>query len=65
MTRLVITRRVEESFRIGTDVTVTILHLSQGQARIAIEAPKEVPILRTELVERDRKERLDAEACQP
>ena len=50
---LILTRKVGESFRIGDDIVVTII--GHGYTtRIGIDAPKDVPIVRTELDERDR-----------
>lgn len=45
---LVLTRKKEESLFIG-DIKVTVAAISGNQVRLAIEAPKEVPILREEL----------------
>lgn len=49
---LVLTRKPNESIKIGNDVIVTITQITQGRVRIAIEAPPEVDIARTELLER-------------
>ena len=57
---LVITRDVQESFMVGDDVRVIIVGIRGGKVRIGIEAPKEVPIVRSELLERDD---LDGEAA--
>ncbi len=46
---LVIRRRAGESFRIGDDIEVEILETSGGQVKIGIRAPREVPVLRTEV----------------
>ncbi len=46
---LVIRRRAGESFRIGDDVEIEILETSGGQVKIGIRAPREVPVLRTEV----------------
>jgi len=46
---LVLTRRRDESFMIGDDITVTILQVDGGKVRIGILAPKGVLILREEL----------------
>lgn len=51
---LVITRKAGESFVIGNDVKVYILHDNNGQIKIGIDAPPEVTILRTELVDKRR-----------
>jgi carbon storage regulator len=49
---LVITRKSRESVTIGDDVVVTVLHVGGGEVRIGIDAPKQVRVLRTELLER-------------
>lgn len=46
---LVITRKVGESFYIGDDVEVVVLECSKDKAKIGINAPKNVNILRKEL----------------
>lgn len=48
---LVLSRRENESIVIGDRVTVTIVEIRGNQVRLAIEAPKEVRILRTELTD--------------
>lgn len=49
---LVLTRKAGESIKIGPGVTVTLLDVKGSQVRIGIEAPKDVDIVRTELLER-------------
>jgi carbon storage regulator len=51
---LVLTRRLGEAVRIGSDVHVTVVAVDGDRVRIGIAAPPEVRILRTELLERDR-----------
>ena len=51
---LVITRKPGESFKIGGDVTVTVLGDRPGRVRLGIDAPTQLTVLRTELFERDR-----------
>ena len=46
---LVLHRKPGESFKIGPDITVTIVRFHNDGVRIGIEAPKDVKILRTEL----------------
>ena len=46
---LVITRKVNESFLIGDNVKITIVKTDRGNVRIGIEAPKDVPVVRTEI----------------
>ena len=49
---LVITRRPGEYVLIGDDIKVHLLEKG-NQVRLGIEAPRDVPILRNELLERD------------
>ncbi len=49
---LVLTRKVGESLRIGSDVRVTVVSIDRGHARIAIEAPGEVVVHREEVYQR-------------
>ncbi len=49
---LVLTRRHGESVRIGPDIRVTVVAMTGGQVRIAIDAPDEVSIFREELFEK-------------
>lgn len=49
---LILTRRVNESFRIGDDVIVTILGSKGNQVRIGIEADKSIPVHREEIWQR-------------
>jgi carbon storage regulator len=46
---LVLTRRVGEVIRIGDDVSICILEIQRGQVRIAIDAPREIPVHREEV----------------
>lgn len=46
---LVIGRKKGESLLIGEDVEITIIKVENGAVKIAINAPKEVSILRKEL----------------
>jgi len=47
---LILRRRPGESIYIGKDIKVTVLSADEGNVRIAIDAPKEVSILRSELM---------------
>ena len=54
---LVISRRVGEAVHIGNDVVLRVTRLDHdGNVRLAIDAPREVRILREELVLRNRRE---------
>ncbi|MEE9304115.1 MAG: carbon storage regulator CsrA [Thiotrichaceae bacterium] len=53
---LILSRQVGETLFIGDDVQVTVLGVKGNQVRIGITAPKEVSILREELLLRDQQE---------
>jgi len=48
---LILTRRVGESFLIGDDVWVTVLHVRGSQVRLGVTAPSAVPVQREERTE--------------
>ncbi len=47
---LILRRKIGESLLIGEKIKVTVLDAGDGRVRLAIEAPKEISILRSELV---------------
>ena len=51
---LVLTREPNESIRIGTDITITVLDVGRGRVRLGITAPSDVKLLRTELEDEPR-----------
>lgn len=46
---LVISRRIGESFMIGDDIEATVVDITGEKVVLGIAAPKEVPILRSEV----------------
>ena len=54
---LILTRRQQESLRIGDDITVTILSVKGHQVRVGIEAPRSVVVHREEIYARIRADR--------
>jgi len=48
---LILSRKEKQSFMVGDDIEITVLEISGDKAKIAINAPKEVSILRKELFE--------------
>jgi carbon storage regulator len=57
---LVLTRRLGESIRIGDDIAVSVVEIQGGQVRLAIDAPREVPVHREEIYEQVRAENRSA-----
>ena len=54
---LVLSRKVNETIVIGDDIQVFIAEIRGDKVRLAIRAPKEVKILRSELVDEDSEEK--------
>ena len=48
---LILQRRTGESLVIGEEIRVSVVSIEGGRVRLAISAPPEVPILRSELLD--------------
>jgi carbon storage regulator len=46
---LVLSRKLGEQFRIGDDITVTIVYIRGDKVRVGVEAPTTVPVHRQEV----------------
>jgi carbon storage regulator len=57
---LVLTRKLLEKLYIGDDICVTVVRLEGGQVRLGIDAPREVLVVRAELVANRPEPRLRA-----
>jgi carbon storage regulator len=49
---LVLTRKLRESITIGDVIRITVVEIRGRQVKLAIEAPREVVVHRTEVLER-------------
>ena len=47
---LVLSRGLNESIKIGDDVTITVIELLKDRVKLGITAPKTMPVFRTELL---------------
>lgn len=47
---LILQRRPGESLRIGEEIEITVVAIEGGKVRLAVSAPKDVTILRSELI---------------
>lgn len=54
---LILTRRLNETVKIGDDIDVTILGVKGGQVRLGVQAPRETPVHREEVYERIKAEK--------
>jgi carbon storage regulator len=46
---LVLTRKVGEAIKIGDNITVVLVEIQNGQVRLGIQAPEEIPVHRLEI----------------
>jgi carbon storage regulator len=60
----VLTRGVQETVRIGSDTTVTIVHIRGDQVRLRVASPKESGIYRKEIVDELRQAAEEALSCE-
>lgn len=51
MGQLVLTRRVNESIRLGDDIVITILQVG-SQVKVGIDAPRDLPVHRDEVYQK-------------
>lgn len=47
---LILRRRTGESLVIGDDIKITVLSTEDGGVRLAVDAPKHIPVVRSELL---------------
>ena len=49
---LILTRRMGESLEIGDNITITVLGVKGNQARLGVDAPRDVSVHREEILNR-------------
>lgn len=60
---LILTRRPGEKIVIGDDIVITVTEVDRGRVKLGIEAPRDVPVFRQELVPADRMPRPGCPVC--
>ena len=53
---LVLARKLDESIVIGDNIIVKVVSLDNGVVKLGIEAPKEISIIRDELIQEVKKQ---------
>jgi len=53
---LVLARKEGENIALGDDITITVVRISGDQIRLGIDAPREVLVLRGELLEKQQQQ---------
>ena len=62
---LVLSRKLDESIRIGDEISVKVLGVSGQQVRLGIDAPREMSVHRDEVYRRIQEERTRAASRPP
>ena len=57
---LVLTRKIGESIRINNNISITIMEVDGRSVKVAIDAPRSVPIHREEIFQRIQEENKSA-----
>lgn len=57
---LVLTRKINEEIKLGTEITVKIISISENQVKIGIDAAKSIQILRGEIYEKVKENTIQA-----
>lgn len=57
---LILTRKIEEEIKIGSDITIKILSISDNQIKIGIDAPGKVQIFRGEVYDKVKQNTVEA-----
>jgi carbon storage regulator len=50
---LCLTRKINQSIKIGDDVEVVVMEIKAGSVKLGIKVPDSVKVMRSELLERD------------
>ena len=59
---LVLSRKLGEKIFIGDNICITVVDIDRGKIRLGIEAPRDVPIFRQELLPQAQQDKLTAKS---
>lgn len=59
---LVLTRKQDEMIQIGSDIVIKVISAGKGKVKIGVDAPAEVRVMRAELADEVKAQRLAAVA---
>lgn len=59
---LILTRKVDQGIVISGNIHIRVLGVQRDRVKIGISAPKEITVLRDELVDRDKKDDIATDA---
>lgn len=62
---LVLSRKLGEKIYIGDNICITVVDIDRGKIRLGIEAPRDVPIYRQELLPLNQQPRTDSQPNLP
>ena len=48
---LILSRKIGEKIKIGDDIVLSVVEISKGVVKLGIDAPKDISIIRNELLE--------------
>ena len=57
---LILTRKIDEEIKIGSEITVRVLSISEGQIKLGITAPDNIAIFRGEIYEKVKQVTIEA-----
>ena len=57
---LVLTRKVNEEIKIGSEITIKILSISDNHIKIGIDAPRDIQVYRNEVFEKVKESTIEA-----
>src|SRR5205085_7651083 len=62
---LVLSRKLGEKIYIGENICITVVDIDRGKIRLGIEAPRDVPIYRQELLPLNNQQQQQQQPAQP